>query len=143
MALPVLIAFGTVAYQVIDRWTANPWSGPAQGAPLRFKIVDGANGKPFLGASFKSYEGASHEFAMDAPFGVINIYGGAQKVSGYQSLVRDTRRLDFGTMRIRVTAEGFDDFEATAGELSRIARLVPGGEVEVVVRLRRHEDRSR
>ncbi len=142
MALPVLTAFGIMAFWAIDRWTATPWSGPTPGTPIVFKIVDGATGKPFYGASFVSFEGGAQRFAMDAPFGVIRIFGGNPKASGYRSLVRDTRQIDFGDTRIRVTAEGFDDFEATADKLARNARVTPGNSnVEVVVRLRRHQDR--
>jgi hypothetical protein len=142
MGLPVLTAFAIMAFLAVDRWTAAPWSGPTPGTPLIFKIVNGATGKPFLGASFKSFEGANQRFAMVAPSGTIRMFGEMHKASGYQSLVRDTRHLDFGDMNIRVTAEGFDDFEATAADLSQLARLASdGSEVEVVVRLRRHQDR--
>jgi hypothetical protein len=75
---------------------------------------------------------------MAAPFGVIRHFGGRKKAYGYQSLIRDTRRLDVGGLRIEVTAEGFEDFQAGAAEISRDARPSPDNtRVEYVVRLRR------
>ena len=57
---------------------------------------------------------------------------------GYRSLVRDTRRLDVGDLRIEVTADGFEDFGAGAAEISRDARPSPDNtRVEYVIHLRR------
>jgi hypothetical protein len=138
MALPVLTALAITAFLAIDRWTATPWFGPAPGTPIIFKIVDGATGKPLLGASFTSFEGSREESTMAAPFGVIRMFRGRPTVTGYQSLVRDTRGIDFGDMRVHVTTAGFDDFNATAAELAQRVRLTEeGANVEVIVPLRR------
>jgi hypothetical protein len=119
MLLPILAAAVLMA---ADRWTAIPWSGPQSGGHLVFTIVDGATGQTLKGASLTMVEGGVEKFAMEAPFGVIHHFGGHKQAQGYRSLVRDTRRLDVGDLRIKVTADGFEDFEAGAAEISRDAR---------------------
>ncbi|MGE3820672.1 MAG: hypothetical protein AB7I30_14760 [Isosphaeraceae bacterium] len=135
MVLPFLAAAVLMA---VDRLTEIPWSGPKNGGDLVFKIVDGATGQPFKGASVTMFRHGAEWFTMAAPFGVIYQTVGPFKARGYQSLLRDTRRLDVGDMRIKVTADGFEDFQADAAEISRNA--VPAEDdsrVEYVIRLRR------
>jgi hypothetical protein len=135
MVLPILAAAVLMA---IDRWTAIPWPGPKLGGPVIFKIVDGSTGQVLKGASLTMFEGGARTFTMEAPFGVIRHFGGRKQAHGYRSLVRDTRRLDVGDLRIEVTADGFEDFEAGAAEISRDARPSPDNtRVEYVIHLRR------
>ena len=135
MALPILAAAVLMA---VDRWTAIPWPGPKSGGHVVFKIVDGTTGQILKGASLTMFEGGARTFTMEAPFGVIRHFGGRKKAYGYQSLIRDTRRLDVGDLRIEVTADGFHDFQAGAAEISRDTRPSPDNtRVEYVIRLRR------
>jgi hypothetical protein len=135
MALPVLAAVALVA---VDRWTAVPWSGLQQGEPIIFKIVDAATGEPFKGGSFTIFEHGTELLTMPASSGRMRHFGRSRPASGYQSLIRDTRRLDFGDMRIKVTADEFEDFTADASEIARSARLdTNDAAIEYIVRLRR------
>jgi hypothetical protein len=135
MVLPILAA---AVFMAVDRWTAIPWSGPKDGGPIVFKIVDGATGQPFKGAILTMFEGGAERLTMAASFGVIRHFGGDKKASGYRSLVRDTRRLDVGDMQIKVTADGFKNFEADRAEISRNAYPAPDdSSLEYVIRLRR------
>jgi hypothetical protein len=49
-----------------------------------------------------------------------------------------TRRLDFGDIRLTITADEFEDFTADASEIARSARLdTNDAAIEYIVRLRR------
>lgn len=135
MVLPILAAAVLMA---VDRLTAMPWSGPKSGGPVVFKIVDGSTGQILKGASLTMFEDGVKTFTMEAPFGIVRHFGGRKQARGYRSLVRDTRRLDVGDLRIGATADGFEDFEAGAAEISREIR--PSSDetrAEYVIRLRR------
>jgi hypothetical protein len=135
LVLPVLAA---AVFMAVDRWTAIPWSGPKRGGPMVFKIVDGGTGQLFKGASLTIFESGVERLTMAASFGVIRHFGGDKQASGYRSLVRDTRRIDVGDMQIKVTADGFEDFEANGAEISRNAYPTPNDSgLEYVIRLRR------
>lgn len=139
MILPILAAVALVA---VDRWTAIPWSGTNSGQPIIFKVLDGSTGQIITGASITMYQDGAKLFTMDAPFGIIRHFGGRRQGRGYRSLVRDTRRLDVGDLRIKVAADGFEDFEVGPAEISRDARpSLDETQVEYVIHLRRQAGR--
>lgn len=141
MALPVIAAALIVAYMAVDRLTAVPWSSPMQGDPVTFKVQDAATGQPVVGARVRMVNGGSAVLdVLTSTLGDVSLFGGDIRVSGYRSLVRDTRRVDLGDTSLLVTADGYEDFAVSASDGPLFAHPAPDGEsLEYVIRLRRDD----
>src|SRR5262245_12759894 len=135
MILVALVALGIAAYVAVDRW---PSAAPPRHMPLSFRIVDDATGKTYPGAKLTMFSGGVEQHTEVVSSGVFTFIGDNLKALGHRSLVRDTRQMDVGDLRIRVWAEGFEDFEAEAAEISRGTRPTSDDtRLEYVIRLHR------
>lgn len=138
IALPVMVAILIVA---VDRWTAAPWSNLSTGYPVIFKVQDGSTRRPIVGARFRLFRNGMVEIDMlTGAEGQISQHGGPVRDVGYQSLVRDARRVDLGDASLVVTAADYEDFTAEASQKPLICSLGPEGKsFDYVIRLKQRK----